>query len=132
MPVIENGAITQIQFTNTGIGYTVAPTITFSGISTTGVGTYIYNEIVTGQLSGTEARVRDFNNKTLATTLKVSINSGSFSPGEEIVGGISSARYVCLSYSTDSVDDTYDSNAEIETVADNLLDFSEGNPFGDY
>jgi len=132
VPVIENGAITQIQFTNTGIGYTVAPTITFSGISTTGVGTYIYNEIVTGQLSGTEARVRDFNNKTLATTLKVSINSGSFSPGEEIVGGISSARYVCLSYSTDSVDDTYDSNAEIETVADNLLDFSEGNPFGDY
>ena len=64
--------------------------------------------------------------------LKVSLNSGAFTPGEEIVGGISSARYVCLSYSTDSVDDLYDSNAEIELEADNLLDFTEGNPFGDY
>ena len=139
VPIIDSdGVITQIQFTNVGAGYTDNPTVTFSGISSTGIGTYIYNEVVTGQLSGTEAFVRDF--KILTTVddvnppveLKVSLNSGSFTPGEEIVGGISSARYVCLSYSTDSVDDRYDSNAEIELEADNLLDFTEGNPFGDY
>ena len=139
VPIIDSlGIIQEIQFTNAGAGYTADPTVTFSGISSTGIGTYIYNEVVTGQLSGTEAFVRDF--KILTTVddvnppveLKVSLNSGAFTPGEEIVGGISSARYVCLSYSSDSVDDQYDSNAEIELEADNLLDFSEGNPFGDY
>ena len=139
VPIIDSvGIIQEIQFTNVGAGYTANPTVTFSGISSTGIGTYIYNEVVTGQLSGTEAFVRDF--KILTTVddvnppveLKVSLNSGAFRPGEEIVGGISSARYVCLSYSSDSVDDQYDSNADIESEADNLLDFTEGNPFGDY
>ena len=139
VPIIDSvGIIQEIQFTNVGAGYTDNPTVTFSGISSTGIGTYIYNEVVTGQLSGTEAFVRDF--KILTTIddvnppveLKVSLNSGAFRPGEEIVGGISSARYVCLSYSSDSVDDQYDSNADIESEADNLLDFTEGNPFGDY
>ena len=64
--------------------------------------------------------------------LKVSLNSGAFYPGETIVGGISTATYIVKSYSSDSVDDTYDSNAEIELEADNLLDFTEGNPFGDF
>jgi len=31
-----------------------------------------------------------------------------------------------------SVDDAFDSNAEIENEADDLLDFTEGNPFGQY
>ena len=137
-PVMSAGKVIDIQFTNTGAGYTVAPTIGFSGLSTTGIGTFIYNEIVTGQTSGVEARVRDFKRRTdLNATyppidLKVSLNSGQFYPGETIVGGISSATYIVESYSTDSVDDAYDSNAEIELEADNLLDFTEGNPFGQY
>ena len=136
--IIDSGRISDIQFTNVGSGYTIAPTVEISGITTTGIGTYIYNEIVTGETSGVEARVRDFKKRTDINAtyppidLKVSLNTGAFYPGETIVGTISSARYVVESYSSDSVDDAYDSNAEIELEADNLLDFTEGNPFGQY
>ena len=112
--------------------------IAFSGISTTGVGTYFYNEIVTGSLSGTTARVRNFKKRVDIDAvnppieLQVSLNSGRFSAGEVIVGSISSARYVVESYSDDSFDNAFDSNKEIESESDSLLDFTENNPFGDY
>jgi len=134
----DDGSIDNVQFNNVGSGYTVAPTIAFSGISTTGIGTYIYNEIITGSLSGTTARVRNFKKRVDIDAvnppieLNVSLNSGRFSAGEVIVGSISSARYVVESYSDDKFDETFDSNKEIEFESDSLLDFSEGNPFGDY
>ena len=136
--VITDGAITAVRFSNAGAGYTVAPTVTFAGITTTGIGTFVYNETVHGQTSGVVARVKDFKKRTDISPdnppveLRVSLNSGAFSAGEVLVGSISSARYIVESYSSDSVDDAFDSNAEIETEADNLLDFTEGNPFGQY
>ena len=134
----ENTNVIALQWNNVGSGYTEAPTVSFSGITTTGIGTFFYNEEVTGQTSGVKARVRDFKTRSDISVinppveLKVSLNSGAFYPGETIVGGISTATYIVKSYSSDSVDDTYDSNAEIESEADNLLDFTEGNPFGDF
>jgi len=134
----DNGSIDRVDFNNVGSGYTVAPTIEFSGISTTGVGTYIYNEIVTGSLSGTTARVRNFKIRddlsqlNPPVELQVSLNSGRFSAGEVVVGSISSARYVVDSYDDNSFNDPFDSNEEIETESDSLLDFTENNPFGDY
>ena len=136
--IIEQGFVKQVQFTNTGVGYTVTPTVTFSGISTTGIGTYLYNEEVTGSLSGTTARVRDFRKRTDLSAiyppveLKVSLNSGVFSPGDVLVGSISNARYIVQSYSTDSFDEPFDSNEEIQNAAESILDFSEKNPFGEY
>ena len=135
---ISDGAITAVRFSNAGAGYTVAPTVTFAGISTTGIGTFIFNELVTGETSGVSARVKDFKKRTDISPsnppveLRVSLNSGAFRAGEVLVGSISSARYIVDSYSTDSFDDPYDANSDIETEADNLLDFTEGNPFGDY
>ena len=134
----DDGRVKSVQFVSVGSGYTEAPTISFSGISTTGIGTYIYNEIVTGSLSGTTARVRNFkkrvdiDNVNPPVELQVSLNSGKFSAGEVIVGSISSARYVVESYSDDSFEEPFDSNKEIEDEALNLLDFTENNPFGDY
>jgi len=56
------GIVTVAYITHAGLGYTQAPTITFdapTGIGTTvGVGTFIFNEIITGQTSGTTARVK--------------------------------------------------------------------------
>ena len=134
----DSGSIDRVEFNNVGSGYTVAPTIAFSGISTTGIGTYLYNEVVTGSLSGTTARVRNFKKRVDIDAvnppieLQVSLNSGRFSAGEVIVGSISSARYVVESYSDDSFDNAFDSNKEIEFESDSLLDFTENNPFGDY
>ena len=137
-PVIEDGKISQIQFTNVGSGYVSAPTVTFSGLNITGVGTYLYNEEITGSTSGVTAIVKDFKRRTDISVnnppieLRVSLNSGAFYPGETVIGGISSARYIVDSYDSDNVDSTFESNKEIEQEADNLLDFTEGNPFGDY
>ena len=138
-PVISAGKIVSVRYKNAGSGYAgnVAP-VTISGLTTTGIGTFIYNEIVTGETSGVTARVKDFNRRVDLSPsfppveLRVSLNSGAFYPGEVVVGGISSARYIVESYNTDSFDDPYDANSEIELEADNLLDFTEGNPFGDY
>ncbi len=89
-------------------------------------------KVITGESSGTTAVVKDFTNTSLLTSLSVSINTGKFSDGEVIVGSSSSARYTVLDYDTDSYKNTYDSNEEIEFEADNILDFSESNPFGTY
>ena len=136
--ITDDGRVKSVQFINVGSGYVTAPTVTFSGISTTGIGTYIYNEIVTGSISGTTARVKNFkkrvdiDNVNPPVELQVSLNSGKFNAGEVIVGSISSARYVVESYSDDSFEEPFDSNKEIEDEALNLLDFTENNPFGDY
>ena len=131
--------VDSVRILNSGIGYTEAPTVSLAGFSTIGVGTFIYNEIVTGELSGTTARVRDFRtvNSPIpgvlpVTNLRVSLNTGKFSAGEIIVGSISSARYVVSDYETESYDNPYDVNEEIETEADDILDFTESNPFGTY
>ena len=133
--------INSARILNPGIGYTegVAPTVSLAGFSTIGVGTFVYNEIVTGETSGTTARVRDFRTTTSplpgvppVTNLRVSLNTGKFSAGEIVVGSISSARYVVSDYDTESYDNPYDVNEEIETEADDILDFTESNPFGTY
>ena len=66
------------------------------------------------------------------TSLRVSLNTGKFSAGEIVVGSISSARYVVSDYDAESYDNPYDVNEEIETEADDILDFTESNPFGTY
>tara|TARA_Y100000361_G_scaffold22061_1_gene17260 strand:+ start:20506 stop:21942 length:1437 start_codon:yes stop_codon:yes gene_type:complete len=133
--------INSARILNPGVGYTegVAPTVSLAGFSTIGVGTFVYNEIVTGETSGTTARVRDFRTTTSplpgvlpVTNLRVSLNTGKFSAGEIVVGSISSARYVVSDYDTESYDNPYDVNEEIETEADDILDFTESNPFGTY
>ena len=136
---IVDGKLDYIRILNAGIGYTQAPTVSITGLSTVGVGTYVYNETITGESSGVTAVVRDFRTTISAvpgilpvTHIRVSLNTGKFSPGETIVGTISSARYTVLDYDTESYDNPYDTNEEIESEADDVIDFSESNPFGTY
>ena len=135
--IVSNGALDSIQIVNAGYGYTQIPTVTISS-AVSGVGTFIYNEEIVGQSSGVTARVRNFKRRTDINVglppidLQVALNTGNFSVGETIVGGISSATYVIESYNRESYDNPYDVNEEIETEADGILDFTESNPFGDY
>ena len=135
----NNNRLDTINILNAGIGYTSAPTVSIAGFSTVGVGTFVYNEIVTGETSGTTARVKDFRTVTSTTpgvlpvtSLRVSLNTGKFNTGEIVVGSISSARYVVEDYDAESYDNPYDVNEEIELEADDILDFTESNPFGTY
>lgn len=134
----SNNSISSVRIINSGSGYSTSPIISFSSLPSTGIGTYFYNETIVGSISSTVAVVRDFRRRTDISSinppieLQVSINTGKFSPGEVVVGTISSARYVVQSYDTYSSDTTYEQNKQLEIEADSIIDFSESNPFGDY
>lgn len=125
----SSGTVTSINIVDAGIGYTSAPTITISSPDVSVGGTFIYNEIVTGSNSNATAYVRDFDGDL---TLRVGINTGQFRSGETIVGSASSASYILKSYDNYSYEEEYDKNEEIEIEADNILDFTESNPFGEF
>lgn len=124
----STGTINSIRITNAGLGYTQPPTITIGTPSLVGFGTYQYNEIVTGSSSGFTARVRSWNVTT--GKLEVSNVTGTFLVGESIVGSASSASYALLSINDNNINDGYSDNENIEIEADDIIDFSERNPFG--
>jgi len=122
------GIVTSIRIADAGVGYTVAPTITIGSPDVSGIGTFIFNEVVTGSISSTTARVKSWNSTT--NVLEVSVISGSFVIGENIVGSTSSANRQLRIINTDDIDDPYAQNDVIEAEADQIIDFSEINPFG--
>ena len=122
------GTISAIYFSNSGAGYTALPTITISDPDLTSTGSFTFNEIVTGSISGTTARVKTWNSVT--NELEVYTVSGDWTVGEKIVGSSSGASHQLRVISLDPVDDGFADNINIETQADAILDFSEQNPFG--
>tara|TARA_R100000406_G_scaffold46161_1_gene31031 strand:- start:307 stop:1737 length:1431 start_codon:yes stop_codon:yes gene_type:complete len=97
--------------------------------STVGVGTFIYNEVVFGGTSGTEARVNSWD--SVAVELTVKVVDGTFTPGELIIGRESGATYAMRSQIVDDLVTPFADNDNIETEADRILDFTQSNPFGD-
>ena len=63
-------------------------------------------------------------------TLEVGTVAGTFALGEYILGKSSGASHKLRLLDTDPLDDGFADNKTIETVADTILDFTEGNPFG--
>jgi hypothetical protein len=122
------GTISQIRIIDAGIGYTISPTITIQSPYMSGSGSYIFDEIVTGSVSGTQARVNSWNSTT--NELKVFIITGEFKSGEIITGSTSNASYKLNIVNTDNTVDPYAQNDEIEEEADLIIDFSDRNPFG--
>ena len=90
VPVIDvsNGELQSIRIKDPGQGYTSAPTVTIGPPDIiTGRGNFELNDIITGQTSGTQARVKEWDSDT--KVLKVSnVGIGTttlgFLPGEEI------------------------------------------------
>jgi len=122
------GSITAIRITNAGLGYSEPPTITISGPSINSFGTFVFNEIVTGSQSGVTARVKSWN--SITNILEVSNVNGEFVPGENIVGSASSASHYLKNVDVFAVKDGFSNNEEIEQEANEIIDFSENNPFG--
>ena len=139
--VMVGGTISAVRISNAGSGYTSAPTITIGAATTIGNGEYIFNEIVQVSSSSAEtARVKVWD--TGSRTLDVSmLTAMQFQVGEKIKGLESGAEYVILSIDYNQPNDypndqysanQYNDNANFETEADAILDFSEGNPFGTF
>jgi hypothetical protein len=136
--ILNNGSVSAINMVDAGLGYTTAPTIVIQSPYSAGVGTYIFNEQVVGSASSMTARVKDWNAQTLK--LQLSNLSGPFTPGELIVGQESGASYQIITgnqlltldekFNDGIATDGYTQNDDIQIAANEILDFSERNPFG--
>ena len=122
------GTITDIYITNSGLGYSTAPTISIPNNAVGLAGTFAFNEVITGSVSGATARVRTFNSTT--NVLQIANVTGTFQVNETITGGTSGATAPLRIVNTDPIDDGFADNTNIESETDSILDFSERNPFG--
>lgn len=99
-------------------------------LSVGGVGTFFVGETVTASSSGTEAEVKSWDDST--RTLQVINRTGTFTTGERITGNNSSAEWLLETFDTlNNTNSEYDQNREIEDAADDIIDWTEGNPFGE-
>ena len=126
------GIVTVAYITNAGVGYSEVPTITFEGPTGAGVGVgtgaFVFNETVTGQTSGATARVKEWD--ATNNTLEISGISSNFHRGEEIIGSNSGARYAIRLTNSDDLVSGFAENDTIQSAADDIIDFTETNPFG--
>ena len=108
------GLVTGITVTSGGSGYTSAPTVTID-----------YSP------KDNRAEVKSWNAST--RELQIINRTGTFNTAETVTGLTSGARWSPESYNTlNNVNtaDSIDQNYSFETEDDDIIDFSEGNPFG--
>ena len=154
---IASGAVDNVTVTDTGLYYNQAlpPSVTFSGggattdatgtatVSATGL---ITNIVITSGGSGysseptvtidyspkdNRADVKSWDSATRA--LEVINRTGTFTTAEVVTGLTSGAKWSPESFNTlNNTNSNYDQNFEIEQEADDLVDWGEVNPFGEY
>ena len=113
--VLTNGIVTGLSMTETGTGYTNVPRVRFAASPTeTGVG---------------EVTRYDVTNKELEL-----INvQGVFTDNDTVVGQTTGAEWTINTFSTiENENDPIADNTFFETQGDALIDWTEGNPFGEF
>lgn len=87
-------------------------------------------ETVTGSSSSSTAEVKSWD--TTSRVLQVYNRNGTFVEGESLTGGESGASWTVGTFDTlNNVSSNYDQNRQIENEADGIIDWTEGNPFGE-
>ena len=136
---VSAGVITGIKVIQPGSGYTSAPAVIISGAGNGATaqavlapkGTYKFEEIVTGSKSGAKGKVirYDVTNRELELIDIV----GKFQDGETLVGETSNAEWVINTFSSiENENDDFNENKWFEDEGDQIIDWSERNPFGEY
>lgn len=121
---------------NTGVPEVDAVEVNFANAITLtlldgGTGDFTPGETITGSVTNTTADVKSWDPDT--GKLVVINRSGRFTIPENITGNTSLASWTTGNYNTiNNVNDDTDQNWDIESQADAILDFTEGNPFGDF
>ena len=111
--VSSTGLVTSILITNGGTGYTTAPSVTID-----------YSP------KDNRAEVKSWDNTT--RSLQVINRTGTFTTAETITGLTSGAKWSPETFDTlNNTNSTYDQNRQIEDEADDIIDWTEGNPFGE-
>tara|TARA_Y100001970_G_scaffold284976_1_gene403524 strand:- start:2349 stop:3473 length:1125 start_codon:yes stop_codon:yes gene_type:complete len=112
--VSSTGIVSGINITSGGSGYTSAPTVTID-----------YSP------KDNRAEVKSWDAAT--RELQVINRTGTFTTAEVIKGQTSGALWSPESYDTlNNSNSSYDQNRAIEDDADNIVDWTEGNPFGEF
>ena len=103
---------------------------------------YCINAYTNTDTSGQRARMYDLATDSIGEvggwngsnlTLELMNKSGDFRDGDLINGTVSGALYTLGSFSSiDNSNSEYDANKAIEDGADDIIDFSEKNPFGEF
>ena len=121
-------SVSKLVVENPGTGYTTA-SLTIQPVSPGLTGQFKIGESVTGGSTGNQAVLADWDSKE--GWLKLKAPTGDFRIDETLMGSTSGAQIVINSFDPiDSTDDKYYDNVEFELEADDILDFSESNPFG--
>ena len=117
-----------VDITNGGTGYTSA-TATFGAAPAGITGAFTVPETVTGGSTGATANMVEWDAQE--GWVKLKSPTGTFTVGEVIMGSESGATIVLDSRDEQATaDPKYSESVTFETQADDILDFSEGNPFG--
>ena len=113
--VSSTGLVTGILITSGGSGYISAPTVTID-----------YSP------KDNRAEVKSWNSST--RELQIINRTGTFTTAEVITGQTSGAKWSPESYDTlnNTSSTYYAQNREIEDSGDEIVDWTEGNPFGEY
>ena len=112
--VSSTGIVNGVTITAGGTGYTSAPTVTID-----------YSP------KDNRAEVKSWDSAT--RSLQVINRTGTFTTAEVITGLTSGAQWSPETFDTlNNVNSSYDQNRQIEDDADNIVDWSEGNPFGEF
>ena len=96
-----------------------------------GTGDFTVGETVTGGTTSTTAEVKSWDSST--RILIVQNRTGTFAANESLTGNDSNAVWVVSTFDTlQNTNSEYDANRAIEDTADNIVDWTEGNPFGEF
>ena len=146
--------VSSISLTNNGKKYTYVPSVTISGgggsgatatatlnsvgqvsgivLTDTGSG-YTSDPTVTIQASPDEATAKVVRFDTTNKELEVTDIVGKFTDNDTLLGLTSGAEWTINTFS--SIENENDPEAEndfFESEGDNIIDWTEGNPFGEY
>ena len=128
--------VNSIFVSNPGTAYTTNPTVTIADPETiSGIGTYLFNEVVQGMRSGTQARVKSWDVDTgilQIGNVGIGTTTTGFFAGEDVKGLTSGALFSVSNFDEDDSTDKYNEGDIFESEADLIIDFSETNPFGTF
>ena len=117
-----------IDITNAGSGYTSA-TAAFTAAPAGITGAFTVPETVTGATTGATANLVEWDAQE--GWIKLKTPTGTFAIGELIIGSESGAQIVLDSRNEQATaDPKYSESVTFESFGDDIIDFSEGNPFG--
>ena len=112
--VSSTGLVNSILITSGGTGYTSAPTVTID-----------YSP------KDNRAEVKSWDSTT--RSLEVYNRTGTFTTAEVITGLTSGATWSPETFDTlNNTNSNYDQNRQIEDSGDEIIDWTEGNPFGEF